>query len=217
MANLKPILVKYGAYIELAAYLIAFIAILIPFKKVGKEEKKSLKYYKRKDMYGSYDDFIDFTNEAKKYNDSGNASYVKFTSGVFVLIFTLLSAAVVALNTFAKSVVENLKNNNKDKAKIIDITVEVIPLALTLLSFLLTLISTGDGKFGDYIKEEGGKITLQFGFYLLLLAILVALAVRIAYLIIVKEYNKLISNKPIVQNREVKTEQTANEVVVPVN
>jgi len=217
MANLKPILVKYGAYIELAAYFISFIALLIPFKNIGKEKEKSLDLFKRKDADGEWNNMMEVINEGRKYNDSGNASYIKFTSGVFVLIFTLLSAAVVALNTFAKSVVENLKNNNKDKAKIIDITVEVIPLALTLLSFLLTLISTGDGKFGDYIKEEGGKITLQFGFYLLLLAILVALAVRIAYLIIVKEYNKLISNKPIVQNREVKTEQTANEVVVPVN
>jgi len=123
-----------------------------------------------------------------------------------------VSAAVVAVNTFAKNVVDNLKENSKDKAKIIDIAVDVIPLALTFLSFLLTLISTGNGILGSYIKEEGGKITLQVGFYFLLLDILVILAVRIAYLIMIKEYNKLISslsNKPIAQNREV----NSNEIV----
>lgn len=123
-----------------------------------------------------------------------------------------MSAAVVAVNTFAKNVVDNLKENSKDKAKIIDIAVDVIPLALTFLSFLLTLISTGNGILGSYIKEEGGKITLQVGFYFLLLDILVILAVRIAYLIMIKEYNKLISslsNKPIAQNREV----NSNEIV----
>jgi len=104
------------------------------------------------------------------------------------------------MNNFANNVIENLKNNNKEKANIIDIAVEVIPLAF--LSFLLTLISTGNGIFGRYMEEEGRKIKLQACFYFLLLAILVVHAVRIAYLIMIKEFNKLLNKKPIVQNRD---------------
>jgi len=208
MADLKQVLKKYGAYIELAAYFIAFISVFLPFKKIVKEER-SMDLYKRKDMFG---ELSNIANEALKYDEkSGNASYIKFTSGVFVLIFTLLSAAVVAVNNFAKNVIENIKNNNKDKANIIEIAFEVIPLAFTFLSFLLTLISTGNGTFGRYMEEEGRKIKLQVGFYFLLLAILVVLAVRSAYLIMIKEYNKLLSNKPIAENRD------QNEVSIPVN
>jgi len=209
MADLKQVLKKYGAYIELAAYFIAFISVFLPFKKIVKEER-SMDLYKRKDMFG---ELSNIANEALKYDEkSGNASYIKFTSGVFVLIFTLLSAAVVAVNNFAKNVIENIKNNNKDKANIIEIAFEVIPLAFTFLSFLLTLISTGNGTFGRYMEEEENrKIKLQVGFYFLLLAILVVLAVRSAYLIMIKEYNKLLSNKPIAENRD------QNEVSIPVN
>jgi len=219
MAALKPVLIKYGAYIELAAYILAFVSIFLPFKNIQKN-KSILNLFKRKDIFDLMDDVSDVGDELLKFNDSGNASYIKYSSGICVLIFTIISAGVVALNTFARNIVENLKNNNKEKAKIIDIIVELIPLVFTFISFILTLISTGNGTFGLYIRSEKGKVTLKVGFYLLLIAIIVALAVRIIYIIVVKEIIKTINKKPEFENREVKaeqTEQTANEVVVPVN
>ena len=214
MADIKQILKKYSAYIELAAYLLAFISVFLPFKKVEKK-KSNFNFYKRKDVIGLYGEA-----DTEKFDPvSGNASYIKFGSGVCVLIFTVLSAAIVAFNTFARNVVEKIKNNNKNNAKIIDIIIEVIPLGLTYISLLLTFISIGDGDLGKLANASGLSIKLAVGFVFLLLAILIAIVVRTAYLVIVKEYINLI-NKPVVENKEIKTgktEQTTNEVVVPVN
>jgi len=222
MASLKPVLIKYGAYIELAAYVLAFVSVFLPFKNIQKNKNLiDLDLFRRSaSLMDMMDEVSEVTDELLKFNDSGNASYIKYSSGICVLIFTIISALVVAINTFVRNIVENIKNNNKSKAKIIDLVVELIPLLFTFISFLLVLISSSSGTFGLYIKSQKGKVTLKVGFYLLLVAVIVALAVRILYVIVVKEILKGINKKPVTENREVKAEQTketANEVVVPVN
>jgi len=214
MSDIKQILKKYSVYVELVAYFLAFISVFLPFKKVEKKIS-NFNFYKRTDVIGLYRE----ANTQKFDPVSEKASYIKFGSGVCVLIFTILSAAVVAFNTFARNVVENIKNKNKKNAKIIDIIIEVIPLGFTYISLLLTLISTGDGDLGKFANANGSSIKLAIGFVFLFLAIIIAIVIRTAYLIIVKEYIILI-NKPIDENKEInakKTEQTTNEVIVPVN
>jgi len=208
MANSKQILIKYGAYIELCAYFITFISVFLPFKHMTTEsERKAAKYDKRKDLpYGIYKEFMKYQTE------SGNRSYISFTSGGWVLAFTIISLLLVLASTFAKSFVESLKKDNKDYEKIIDGIFEYVPIGLSSLSFLITLISSGNGELGVAAEEDERPIKLCVGFFFVILGLLVAVAVRIAYFVLVK--------KPALENREIKaeqTERTANEVVVQFN
>ena len=214
MANYKEILIKYGAFIELGAYLITFISIFLPFKHMTTEEEMKAarsKYDKRKDL--SPEDY----SEALKYdamsgNISGNRSYISFASGGWVLAFTIISIILVLVGTFAKSFVESLKNDNKNYEKIIDGIFEYVPISLSVLSFLITIISSGNGELGKLSEEDGRPIKVSVGFFFVLIGLLVAIAARVAYFVLVK--------KPDFLNREVKAEktgQTTNEFVVPVN
>jgi len=200
MVDVKQLLKKYGAYVELGAYLIAFISTFLPFWVLADEEDIYTKFNKRKTLFGF-----------KVQKESGSYLGEPFSSGVAVLIFVIISAIVVVVNTFARNVIENLKNNNKNIEKAIDISVELIPLLFTFISFILACCSAGS-------KEVYGNILINrgVGVYLLIIALIVALAVRIAYILLVKEYIVL-SNKPVVENKEVNAEQTNGEVKVEVN
>jgi len=210
MADVKQILKKYGGYIELGAYLIAFISTLLPFWVLADEddiekeiEKSFSKYMKRRTMFG-----------VRVEKESGSYLGEPFSSGVAVLIFVIISAIIVAVNTFARNVIENLKNNNKNMEKAIDAAVELVPLLFTFISFILACCSAGS-------KEVFGSIGINrgVGVYLLIIALIIALAVRIAYVLMVKEYIELFK-KPEFENKEVKAEQaeqTNEEVKVEVN
>jgi len=186
MADYKQILIKYGIYIELAAYLLALISIFLPFKCVVKERS----YGKRNDVdVIEMDDSVikeiysEIDRELSKYNKSGNASFINFTSGVFVFIFIFISAVIVAINTFTENIIIKIKE--KINFKFFDIVIELVPLALTIISFILTLIGTDN--YDKIIELNIGRIKLATGFFLLLIAIIVAIAVRVAYLLLVKD------------------------------
>jgi len=213
MVNSKEIVIKYGAFIELVAYFITFVSVFLPFKHMTTEEemkKARYKYDKRKDLPP------ELYSEALKYdvrsgNISGNRSYISFASGGWVLAFTIISIILVLVGTFAKSFVESLKNDNKNYEKIIDGIFEYVPISLSVLSFLITIISSGNGELGKLSEEDGRPIKVSVGFFFVLIGLLIAIAARAAYFVLVK--------KPALENREIKagrTEQTANEVVVPV-
>jgi len=192
MAEIKPFIKKYGIYIELVAYLVTFISVFLPFKHLV-DNKNNYDYadifIKRSDYAGIVSDAA---SDAQKFNNKSlSASYIKFGNGVCVLIFTILAAIIVSVNTFSRSVIDNFKDNFVDRAKTIDVAVEVIPLVLSAFSFLLLLISTGDGALGKYLSVDNDKkIKMSVGFYFLLLALLVAIAIRVAYIILVKEFVK---------------------------
>jgi len=216
MADFRQILKQYGSFIELGALLLAFISVLIPFISISHKVIED-NFFNETDIY-AVGEMIQ-----KDKVSNVNLSYVKFKSGKWVLFFVIVSALFVSLNTFAKNVVENLKNNNKNYAKTIDAVVELVPLIFIAISFLLTVIS------GFTLPSKYRSLTV--GYYLLLLSLIVILAVRVYYLykirklnedIKVKEISKNIKdfaknlNKPV-ENDEDKakqTEQTTTDAVV---
>jgi len=132
-----------------------------------------------------------------KYMDESHPmitkSYNKFSSGICVLIFVLFSVIIVGVNTFAKNAVENFKNENKSNAKTIETIIDLVPFVFTFFSFLLTLI-TAFSIFDKFIK-------VNVGFVFLLIALIVALAVRGIYLFMIKDYLKYIK-KPTTETPE---------------
>jgi len=175
MADYRQILIKYGTYIELVAYLLALISIFLPFKSVSVVKEKS--FGKRNDITVN-ENYIKLDQELSKYDKAGKASFINFTYGVFVLIFILISAVIVALNTFAYNCIEKLKE--KINFKFLGIIIELVPLTLTIFSFILTLIGTINN---DIISELNiGKIKLAIGFFLLSIALIIAITIRIIYI-----------------------------------
>lgn len=126
-----------------------------------------------------------------------------YKSAKLLLVFVIISAIIVAVNTFARKAIENFENNNKSNAKIIDVIIEAVPLLLTFVSLILFIIAAADVSSGKDVVGQAFrnvKVVYAVGFYFLLLAIIVAFVVRIAYILVVKEYINL-SNKPV-ENRE---------------
>jgi len=95
-------------------------------------------------------------------------------TGVIVLILTIISAIVVAINTIAKNVFE----------KTIEYVVKLIPLIFTVISIILTIhvFATTEILRRRDINCTGG--------YIILVAMIIAFAVRTAYLIMVKKLFK---------------------------
>jgi len=178
--DFRQILKKYGGYVELVAYLVAIISVFLPFIIMGISDS-------------SFNESVSFVGIS--------------TSGIVVLILIVISAVVVAINTFAKKIIDNLKNNKKNNAKIIDIIVETIPFVFTLISIIIALITKNHflNKYFIYRNVSG------VGSYLLFFAMIIAVVVRAIYLIIVK---KCFDSKEVKTGQ---TEQAINQVVVPVN
>jgi len=162
MAAIKPILKKFGGFIELGAYLLAFISVFLPFftvkQDIGKDMEELLSRY------------------SKNVETSKSFSYIKtYTSAGWLLAFVIISALIVAVNTFARKVVENFENDNKSNAKIIDVIIEAVPLLLIFVSLILLIISAADVSSGDEVISlmyKNVKVMYGIGFYLLLLAII---------------------------------------------
>jgi len=181
----REILKKFLGCLELAAYLVVIISVFQPYVSVDLGESKIFSYY---------------TQSANYIGTFG-------TNGVIVLIFSIISALFVAINTFARNVVENLKNDNKNSAKTIDVLAELIPFIFTFVSFILIIINAKDTaaevKEVNYFFNIAG---LGIGYYLLLVGIIIAFVVRILYIIFGKNYLRF-SNKPVA---EPVAEQTAD-------
>jgi len=180
MDDFRQILKKYGGYVELAAYLLAIISAFLPFIIQGMSDS-------------SFNESISFVSIS--------------SSGIVVLILIIISATVVAINTFAPKIIDNLKNKNKNNAKIIDIIVETVPLVFTLISIIITFF-TNNHFLNQYFIYRN---VCGIGAYLIFLAMIIAVIIRVTYLIMVK---KFFSNKEVKIGQ---TEQALNQVVVPVN
>jgi len=192
MADYRQIIIKYGTYIELVAYLLALISIFLPFKSVS--EVKETSYGKRDDTVIK-EIYKEINHELAKYNKSGNASFINFTTGVIVLIFIIISAVIVAINSFAYNAIEKLKE--KVNFKFFGIIIELIPLTLTIFSVILTLIGTDNND--EIVKLNIARIKLAYGFFLLLIALIVAIALRIVYILLIKEGVKLNNKQKYVE------------------
>jgi len=178
---------KNGVYIELGAYVLAFISIFLPFINVTFFVSVSMSLF----SVGS--------------EVTGTAT----AAAIFLLLFVIASGALVGINTFANHIIENFKKNNESKVKTIDMVVDIAPFGFSVASFLIVIIAAIVAKNHEY----SGLISLAVGFYFLLIAYIVAIAVRGYYLYFIKE---IMGSKPNFETREVKTEQT-NEVTVQVN
>jgi len=178
--------------IELVAYFLALSSYFFPFKHISLIVEKS---------YGKRNSILDLYNkeqastEIEKYNmKTGNLLFIQYWLGVFVLGLVLLSAIVVILNSFVKSVVERLKNKFQNENKVA-LIVELIPLVFTIISITLTFLSMGNGALTEVAKVYNAEINMSFGFFLLITALILALIVRIVYIIISKD-DIISSNKP---------------------
>jgi len=182
MAN--EMLRKFAGIIELLAYLLVIISVFLPYVSVDLGNNR---------YFGSLSESANYIN-----------TYA--TSGVCVLIFCIISTIFVAVNTFTRNVIENLKNDNKNSAKTIDVMAELIPFIFTFISFILIIVNANEAST-DVEKANLflNIVNLGIGFYLLLIGIIVALAVRILYIIFGKGYIKF-SNEPKVEE----VEQTAD-------
>jgi len=196
MAGLQDIVKKNGNYIELGAYLLAFISVFLPFMTVDSDVFEEDHYSgDRQLVWKIYREAM----HDPKYMDENHPmitrSYTTLKSGVCVLIFVLISALFVAVNTFAKTAVENFKNDNKTNAKTIETIIDLVPFIFTSFSFLLTIISALS-VFDKFIK-------VNVGFFFLLISLIVALVVRAIYLVKIKEYLEYLKNlKKPVENPE---------------
>jgi len=182
----------YG-YVELIAYVLAFISLLIPFISVDTMNSKNINEYDilEADIGLLFDllyenDFIDFSRGIKT-GSLKNAlyptltrSYIKFRSGIVVLIFIIISAIFVAATKFAKKFVESLKNN--ENAKTVNTILESVPFLLTLTSLILTIVS------GTSVSCR--IIDLATGFILLIVALSIALLSRVIYIVVDKNLLK---------------------------
>jgi len=192
----------YG-YVELLAYVLACISLFIPFISVDTIQSKNIDEYDILEADISLlfellieNGFIDFTRGIKT-SAMKNAlyptltrTYIKFKSGVAVLIFIIISTIFVATSKFAKKFVESLKKGGN--AKTVDTIIESIPFLLTLTSLILTIVS------GTSVSCR--IIDLAIGFILLIIALSIALLNRLIYIIVDK--NLLKSN-----NKEINAEQ----------
>ncbi|OUM58999.1 hypothetical protein PIROE2DRAFT_64051 [Piromyces sp. E2] len=171
---------QYGGYIEIGAYILAAISVCLPFLS------------------------------AQTFMGTYSASYIHDSKGVCILIFSILSAVIVGINTFGKTAVENFKNDNKSNAKIIQIFIEVIPLVFTFISLILFLVTAMD--LSNIPEMYRDIISYAVGFYFLLVALVLAIVLRILQII----SNKVFSS----DNKEATpaTQPAANEsVTVQVN
>jgi len=178
---------KNGAYIELGAFALAFISVFLPFVNVDT-------------IIGSV----------------GGVSLVSGSTvgGIFIILFVLISAALVGIAKFANYIIENFKKENKIQPKTVDNIVDIGPLCLSIASLIIVIIGVFKAKNEESKAFGLAEASLSVGFYFLLIAFIVAIAVRLYYLICIKEMFK---NEPVSEKREVKTEQTNNEVTVQVN
>ena len=137
MDKLKDITKKYGNFIELGAFVLLFISVFLPFVTVS--------------LYG--------------YSISG--SIIKDTLGVFILIFAILGAGYVAIDSFAKDVFKGVREGNKNAGLILDL----IPLGLAGLSLLFDIIKGA--------QTSTAYSYLNVGFYFILIATVVIILTRI--------------------------------------
>jgi len=154
----KDIFWNYGRYVELLAYVLAFISVFLPF------------------LHGTLDNWHEVKMLGNVYRDAISVSYIHYKPGVCVFIFTIISALLVLLALFAGGFIRKLQN--RSNGNIIDAIVELLPLHFTLNSIVLSFISVSDI---DGIRPAG-NISIGAGYYLLLLALLVAAVIRIVYL-----------------------------------
>lgn len=148
MDKVKEIVKKYGNYIELGGFVLTFIAVFLPFVTVS--------------FWGI----------------SASAAIIKVTMGVFILIFAIFGIALVAIDTFAKSVFENARKN-----KTIALVLDYTPLGLAFLSFLFNLIKG--------IQSATEYSHLNVGFYFILIATLVCMCVRVVKCFFLKKEVKV--------------------------
>jgi len=178
MANLKNTIIFFGL-IELISYFSAIISVFLPFMVLDAAVIKEDNYN------GDVKLVIDIVREVMfdpRYQNVRYVprSYIRFTTGVCVLIFVIISVLFAGINTFTKIIAENSKNdksNGKTNVNIIDI----IPLIFTIISIILTIIS-GLSIFDEYIL-------MSIGFISLLIALIVAFVDRIAYIIVIKKHS----------------------------
>jgi len=183
---------KIFTYIELVAYFLALSSFFFPFKHISPiVEKSNGKRNSILDLYNKEQ----ASTEIEKYNlETGNLLFIQYWFGVFVLGLTILSAVVVVFNSFIKKWLEGYKNKISN-GNIVDLVVEIIPLAFTAISLALTFFSIGNGALTEVAKVYNAQIYMSFGYYLLLISLILAIAVRIVYMILAKD-DIILSDKP---------------------
>jgi len=162
MASVTQLLKKCGFIIELIAYILCIVSILyLPYVSVGGKDSFSF-------FFGSPE------KEEIKFNE--------FEGSTYILILYIVSASIVLFNVI-------VINNIKKKFRAIEVIMELIPLILTITS--LVLILTNENKI-DFLLKAMNILAFNFakkdiGYYLILIPSIVAIVVRLFYIILVKE------------------------------
>ena len=151
---------NYGRYIELLAYILAIISVFLPF------------------LQGTLDNWHSVQIRGTLYRDTISISYIRYKPGICIFIFTIISIILVLLALFARGLNRKLRNKFVGKTNIIDAIIELLPLHFTLNSLILSFISASDV---DGIRPAG-NVSIGAGYYLLLIALIIAAIVRIIYL-----------------------------------
>jgi len=186
MVDFIEIFRKCSTYIEIVAYLVALGTFFLPFKNISQIVEKS--YGKRNSVLDLYNK-EQASTEIEKYNmETGNLLFIQYWLGVIVLVLTVISTIVVAINKFAEKIIEKLKNKFSNEI-IADIVVEVVPLIFSIISITLTFLSIGNGALTEVAKVYNAQIKMSIGFYLLIIALILAVVVRIVYIVLFKMFN----------------------------
>jgi len=187
MVDYIEIFRKSSIYVEILAYLVVLGSFFLPFKNISEIVDQS--YGKRNSVLDLYNK-EQATTEIEKYDmETGNLLFIKYWLGDVVLGLTVLSTIVVVLNKFFENIVERLKNKFSNEI-IADIVVEIIPLIFSIISITLTLLSIRNGELTRLARDVyHAQIKMCIGFYTIIIALILAVVVRIVYIILFKMFN----------------------------
>ena len=183
MDQVKDIVKKYGSYIVLGGFGLAFISVFLPFISAS--------------AYG-------FSISANLMDDGA--------WGWIVMLLALAGAAIVAIETFAKQVLNSVKNN------IVELLVNFLPLGFAGLIFLITLV--------EGIQAKNSYTHWNVGFFFLILAALIAGAVIVVRRLIMKDMFKFdsvptgpVAPTPVqpMQPQQFQPQQPVQQPVQPMN
>jgi len=162
MASVTQILKKCGCIFEIIAYILCIISILfLPYVTVGGKDSFSF-------FFGSPE------KEIIKFND--------FEGYIYILIIYIVSASIVIFNVI---VIDGIMKKNRA----IEVIMELIPLILTIISLILIL--TNEDKINLAIDAMNilayNFAKKDIGYYLILISSIVAIVIRLLYVVLVKE------------------------------
>ncbi|MBR4177910.1 MAG: hypothetical protein IKR57_01010 [Bacilli bacterium] len=152
MDKVKEIVKKFGGFIELGGFAFCIIGVFLPFVVAS---------------------FFGYT---------ASVAFIKATWGVIILIFSILGAAVIAGEMFAKDLYKKIVKDNKTIQLVIDLAL----LGIAIMTLLVTIIKGS--------QASSAYTHLGFGFYLLLIGAIVVVAVRVVKCFMIKNISVKISN-----------------------